>query len=59
MSTILAAGFSYWGLFVVLALILVGYGLWMRWVERTDEPTEETRAAAPSSADRTAKELDG
>lgn len=27
-------GFAFWGLFVVCALIVVGYGIWMRWEER-------------------------
>lgn len=27
-------GFIFWGLFVVCALIVVGYAAWMRWEER-------------------------
>ncbi len=29
-------GFTFWGLFVVCAAIVVGYVVWMRWVERDD-----------------------
>lgn len=27
-------GFLFWGLFVACAMQLVGYWLWMRWIER-------------------------
>lgn len=33
------AGFIFWGLLLVLALIIVGYGLWMRWAERSGAGT--------------------
>ena len=33
-SVMLGAGFVFWGLFLVFALIVVAYLIWMRWVER-------------------------
>lgn len=27
-------GFIFWGIFLVLAVIVVGYAVWMWWVER-------------------------
>ena len=32
----LEAGFVFWGLFLVFALIVVAYVIWMTWVERDD-----------------------
>ena len=29
-----APGFTFWGLFVACALMVVGYALWMWWEER-------------------------
>lgn len=29
--------FIFWGLFVVLTLIVLGYFIWMLWVERKDK----------------------
>ena len=34
MDVILEAGFVFWGLFVVFALVIVGYVYWMKAVER-------------------------
>lgn len=28
------AGFVFWGVFAALGLVLAGYVVWMRWVER-------------------------
>lgn len=36
MSTIVEAGFVFWGLFLVFALIIVAYLVWMRRVERDE-----------------------
>lgn len=33
-AAILEAGFVFWGLYLAFALILVGYLVWMRGVER-------------------------
>ena len=41
MRSILEAGFIFWGLFLVFGVIVVGYILWMRWVEGRDHPEEE------------------
>ena len=41
MRSILDAGFIFWGLFLVFGVIVVGYILWMRWVEGSDHPVEE------------------
>ena len=30
------AGFVFWGLFLVFALIVVAYVIWMRWTERDE-----------------------
>jgi len=31
---VIEPGFTFWGLFLACALILVGYAVWMYWVER-------------------------
>jgi hypothetical protein len=28
------ADFIFWGLFLILGLIVIGYVMWMRWIER-------------------------
>lgn len=30
-------GFTFWGLFVACALLVIGYTVWMLWAERRDE----------------------
>lgn len=37
MRSVLEAGFIFWGLFLFFGLTVVGYLLWMWWVERGDE----------------------
>lgn len=34
---IAAAGFTFWGLFLVFGFVVAGYILWMRHVERKDK----------------------
>jgi len=34
MSSIMHAGFIFWGLFLVFGALVVGYLIWMFWVER-------------------------
>jgi len=36
MSSILEAGFIFWGLFVVFAAAVGLYVAWMRWIERRE-----------------------
>jgi hypothetical protein len=40
-KSILGAGFIFWGLFLVFGLIVVGYLLWMWWVEREGTEVED------------------
>lgn len=39
MTSILEAGFVFWGLFLVFGLIIVGYLIWMSRVEREEQAT--------------------
>ncbi len=43
MRSLLEAGFVFWGLFLVFGLIVVGYLVWMKWVERADGPENADR----------------
>ena len=36
MSTLLQAGFIFWGLFVLFAAVVALYVAWMLWVERQE-----------------------
>jgi len=31
-------GFAFWGVFLVFGLIVIGYVVWMFWVERQEPP---------------------
>jgi hypothetical protein len=37
MRSVLEAGFIFWGLYVTFGLIIVGYLVWMWWVERAGD----------------------
>jgi hypothetical protein len=46
-------GFTFWGLFLACALIVLGYALWMLWAEAIErgesaERTERTEWAEPA-----------
>lgn len=42
------AGFIFWGLFLVFALIVVAYIIWMVHVERADSGEDTPRASPPT-----------
>ena len=45
MRGILDAGFIFWGLFLVFALIVIGYLVWMGWEEGRSQPPPDDEEA--------------
>ena len=43
MRGILDAGFVFWGLFLVFGLFVVAYLVWMRRIEKTEDPSAQLR----------------